>query len=855
VIRWLDGACTSFGSSTPYAPLAQVLGSWQRVDTESRRPEDLLPLDQRDARAALAVLAGEPGPGDEATFSELSPAGRQLATVEGLRSFFHAVVAATPVVVVVDDLHWCDASTLQALEQLLPLAGSEPLAFAITTRPDPSSTSAALVRATRAGDGAVRIELDALPTGSDRELVAALVGAGTLPPALLEHLLEVGGGNPFFLGELVRSLIENGTLVRSNGGWTVAADARPDLPSTVDRVLLARIDRLPDEERDVLTAASLLGRRFSSETLATLLGRDPAEALGRLADADLVRPEPPDHAFAHALVQETAYATILRKRRRELHARAAAAIESQPGAEDRAAVLGRHHAGAGSGEEALRWFLVAADGAEGVSALLEAIENLDEALSIAGLAADVVAVLRLRRGRLRGRTGDHRGARTDLDEALREALDRGDRALEMRCRDEIGFLVAGSADYRESVEHLERALAIADELGDAEGRVSALSRLTITWANRLQLDRAQRTGELALDAASATGDDLLRATALDALKPVALMLGRLDDVERYGDELRPLYRRRNDRWLQQFVDLETAFVSIARCRFEEARDRLDRSLAANRELHDDGNEPLHLGTFSHYHRCRGDLDAAVEIGRRAFLLARERSHQEWTAFAASELGGTFLQLGAREEAIEVLHAGVEAAERSGADLHASRCVGLLARALARSAPGDDSARVLRSAEGKLQRVSVPVGEALLFAWDGSVGIAAGQLAGSEPKRAVETIDPIVEACVARSWPEAVVDASLVRSAALAALEDHDGALGAALLARGWAERHALVLYGWRAAAAVAAAAHVDRREAGRAADRARVSSDALLRTVTSGSVRTQLQAEVERVLNGGTAWA
>jgi tetratricopeptide (TPR) repeat protein len=854
-VLWLEGACTSFGSSTPYAPLAQVLGSWQRAETEGRRPEDLLPSDYQDARAALALLAGKPGPDDEATFAELSPAGRQLATVEGLRSFFGAVAAASRVAVVVEDLHWCDPSSIQALEQLLPLAASEPLAFAFTTRPDPGTpAAAALGRAARAGDGVVRIELDALPPGSDRELVAALVGAETLPPALLEHLLEVGGGNPFFLGELVRSLIEKSTLVLSNGGWTVAADARPELPSTVDRVLLARIDRLPDEDRDVLTAASLLGRRFSSETLATLLERDPAEALERLADADLVRPEPPDHAFAHALVQETAYATILRKRRRELHARAAAAIEAQPGAEDRAAVLGRHHAGADNGEEALRWFLVAADRAEGVSALLEAIDDLDEALSVAGPGTDVSAEILLRRGRLRGRTGDHRGARTDLDRALREALDRGDRSLEMRCRDEIGFLVAGSADYRESVEHLERALAIADQLEDADGRVSALSRLTITWANRLQLDRAQRTGELALDAASAAGDELLRATALDALKPVALMLGRIDDVEHYGDELRPLYARRNDRWLQQFVDLETAFASIARCRFEEARGRLDRSLAANRELHDDGNEPLHLGTFSHYHRCRGDLDTAVEIGRRAFLLARERGHLEWTAFAASSLGGTLLQLGAREEAVDVLRTGVEAAERSGADLHALRCVGLLARALARTAPGDDGGRVLRSAEGKLQAVSVPVGEALLFGWDGSVGVAAGQLAGSEPKRAVETIEPVVEVCIARLWPEAVVDASLVRSGALAALDDREGALGAALVAEEWAERHALPLYAWRAAAAVATL-HLDRREAERAAQRARAASGALLGTVTSDNVGKQLEDEIERVLTGGTAWA
>ena len=165
-IRWLEGACTSFGSSTPYAPLAQVLGSWQLVDTESRRAADLLLSDDQDARAALAVLAGEPGPDHEATFAELSPAGRQLATVEGLRSFLRAVAAGSPVVVAVEDLHWCDPSSLQTLERLLPLAASEPLTFAVTTRPDPgSSVAAALRRAARADDGVVRIELDALPAG------------------------------------------------------------------------------------------------------------------------------------------------------------------------------------------------------------------------------------------------------------------------------------------------------------------------------------------------------------------------------------------------------------------------------------------------------------------------------------------------------------------------------------------------------------------------------------------------------------------------------------------------------------------------------------------------------------------
>jgi class 3 adenylate cyclase/tetratricopeptide (TPR) repeat protein len=852
--RWLEAACTSFGSSSPYAPVAQVLTSWLRMGDGSRRPEDLVPVERRDARAAIAVLGRDVASDERAIFDELSPEGRQLATVEGLDAFLRSVAAGSPTVVVVEDLHWCDPSSLHALERLLALASTDPIAFVLTTRVDHGSLAAEMLdRASRSDDRVQRIYLDALPAGSDRRLVGALVGEGALPPALLESVLEVGAGNPFFLGELVRSLIDTGTLVPSDGGWRVGAEARPELPSTVDRVLLARIDRLPNEDRDVLTAASVLGRRFSPEVLATLLGTDPAAALARLTDLDLVRPEPPDHAFAHALVQETAYATLLRKRRRELHARAAVAIETQGDAEGAAALLGRHHAGAGNAEEALRWFIRAADRAEAVSALLEAIEDLDAALGVAGPDDEAIPELRVRRGRLRGRTGDHRGARADLEEALRLATARSDRALEMRCRDEIGFLVAGSADYRESVEHLERALAIADELGDAAGRVSALSRLTITWANRLQLDRAERSGELALEVALATGDERLVASALDARKPVALMLGRLDEVERYGEQLRPLYARRNDRWLEQFVDLETAFASLARWRFGEARERLERSLATNRELHDDGNEPLHLATFSHLHRCRGDVDAAVETGRRALALARERDHLEWTAFAASQLGAILLQVGARGDAIDVLRAGVDAAERSGADLHGLRCIGSLARALARE--NDQLAgSILRSADAKLRLVGLPPGEVLLFAWDASVGVAAASI-DPDPKRALETIDPIVEQCAARGWPEAVVDASLVRAAALTVLEDRDGALSAAHLADAWCERYGVRIYAWRTAAALAATLP-DRDGAERAVERARASADALLASIDDASLRNHLSGEVDRVLmRGGTAWA
>jgi hypothetical protein len=370
----------------------------------------------------------------------------------------------------------------------------------------------------------------------------------------------------------------------------------------------------------------------------------------------------------------------------------------------------------------------------------------------------------------------------------------------------------------------------------------------------MQLDRAERSGELALDLASATGDDGLVATALDALKQVALQLGRLDDRERYGERLRPLLERRNDRWLQQFLDLEAGFAALFRSRPDEARERLERSLATNRELHDDGNEPLHIMAFSQYYRCRGDVDAAVETGRRAYDLAGERGHPEWTAMSASLLAVTLIQVAARDEAIHTLRAGADAAERSGADVHSLRCLGLLARALSRASP-DEASATMTAAETMLQRVSLPPGEALLFAWEASVGIGAARLEAADPQGALDVIDPIVEICVARGWPEAVVDASLVGTAALTALDDRRGARDVAHQADEWCGRFGLPLYDWRAAAAVAATA-TDRSERERAGGRARASADALLASIGEASLRNSLSAEIERVLvGGGSAWA
>ena len=387
---------------------------------------------------------------------------------------------------------------------------------------------------------------------------------------------------------------------------------RPARGGPADRRSRAPLEDRPAARRGPRRPDGGLGPRAEvrAGTLAVTLELDPSAALARLAHADLIRPDRPTSR------SHTSSCRRPRTGRCSGGGGAGSTLVPPPRsrrsrARERAAIMGRHHAGAGNSEEALRWFRIAAGRAEEVSALLEAIEDLDEAIRIgspkrwrscdcggAAFAGGPVTI----------------GAPAPIWTSRCAPRSNGATGRS-RCGATTSRLPRrGRCGLPRSVEHLERALALADELGDAAGRVSALAA-----HDHVGEPRTARPGERIRGARAGDGVGHRRRTSARRRAGRAqarrVAPGPNLDVERYGDELRRMYARRNDRWLEQFVDLETAYASIAGCRFDEARRRLERGLTTNRELHDDGNEPLFVGTFCPYYRCRGELDEAV--GSRA----------------------------------------------------------------------------------------------------------------------------------------------------------------------------------------------------------------------------------------------
>ena len=406
---WLEGRCVSYGESMPYWPFRDLLRSWLglRVDEPALRVRVALQREVRrlfeeragEHRPYLAALLGLPlEPEDQARVAELSPEAMQYRTFEVVRGLVARLAAHGPVAIALEDVHWADATSLQLLERLLGDTEDLPLLLCVTSRPEPSHPSWR-VKETAGRELPHRtheLVLTALGADAGRTLLVELVGPGILPAALEQQILDRADGNPFFLGELVRSLVDAGALHQEDSGWRFDHEVPIEVPPTVEKVILARIDRLEPAAHDTLMAAAIIGRRFGLPLLTAVAADDVAvrPLLVELQRADLVREErrwpDPEYRFKHALIQETAYRTLVSAERERLHRRAAAWLESRhtDTEDDVSALLAHHYLGAADPDNAARFLVRAGDRARQDYALDEAITHYRALLSILELRGE-----------------------------------------------------------------------------------------------------------------------------------------------------------------------------------------------------------------------------------------------------------------------------------------------------------------------------------------------------------------------------------------------------------------------------------------------------------------------------------
>jgi transcriptional regulator with AAA-type ATPase domain/tetratricopeptide (TPR) repeat protein len=485
----LEAGAVPYGKTTPYLPVIDLLKAYCGIgDRDDQRAicgkvtGKLLSLDPAFEVALPAFLTLLDLPVDDRAWQALDPAGRRQRTLDALKRLLLRESQVQPLALVFEDLQWVDGGTQTLFEILVESLPGAHLLLLVSHRPEYAQDWGRQTSCTQ-------LRIDPLPRASAEGLLEVLLGTDPRLGPLKQLLIERTEGNPLFVEESVRALVETGALTGARGDYQLARELPAiHVPGTVQAILTARIDRLPPEEKRFLEIAAVIGKDFPLTLLQAVADENEEtlhRALGHLQTAEFLYETRlfPDleYTFKHALTHEVAYGSVLHRRRRDLHARIAETIERLYG--DR---LGEqierlaHHALCGEvWEKAVPYLRQAGLKAATRSALREAQVWFDQALGV--LAALPVS---------------------------RSTLEQG---FEIRL--ELGAVLVQLGEGRRRLEHAREAETLAERLNDDRRRGRAYLALCNAHALLGELDEALVAGARALEIAGRLGDLRFRILA------------------------------------------------------------------------------------------------------------------------------------------------------------------------------------------------------------------------------------------------------------------------------------------------------------------------------------------------------
>lgn len=405
---WVEGHSVSYGHGLPYHLLANLLRSLAGIPIAATEPEARLALfnfttqllgeDYHEVYLFLAnLLSLQLDASERERITMLDPQALQSQYLIALRRLLAAQATIRPVILILEDLHWADPSSTELLNRLLAVITQSPILICVVSRPDQDSPGWRLVAALRQTlAGTLKeINLNPLNEQDSQELVSNLLEIAALPPHVRSLILQKSEGNPFFVEEVIRMLIDRGAIRKKDETWVASAEVGTlKIPDNLQGLLLARIDRLPNDVKRTLRIAAVIGRQFSVRLLSEVVKTEGMEWIpGHMVTLEAnnhirlaqVGPEV-EYSFRHTLTREAAYTSLLKNDRRHLHMVVGEAIERlyPDRLHDFASLLGSHFLEASDDQRALKYFTIAADKALNRYASQEAENHYHTALKLTG---------------------------------------------------------------------------------------------------------------------------------------------------------------------------------------------------------------------------------------------------------------------------------------------------------------------------------------------------------------------------------------------------------------------------------------------------------------------------------------
>ena len=667
--------CVSYSNATPYLPLAEALrrladfGASDSFD-ETRAKLDALAasnglIDQR-LLGALRHLLGLATPDEEVT--KVSAEVRQSRTFESLRALFFALSKSAPLLLIVEDLHWSDRATEALLATLVADLGDSCILFLSTHRPEHRVPWLGL-------PGVLQLALSSLSRSESQQLLARLLGDRAADASLCEAMAARAQGNPLFMEELARS------------DEPAAAE---DLPQTVQSLLMARIDALPKKLRRALQTASVLGREFRRKVFQAVLEETDliGDSILEMEHLQLIQERLERNesvlAFRHALIQDAAYGTLVRARRRELHVSAAQAIERLSTGDklEMAAVLSYHYIGAELPLQAIGFLLTLADSAMAAYALADAEATLRKAAMLADLVEERSNSLeqryrvKLRLAQVLYMQGHFQESIDLLEADLPAFLACQSPAFSAPCLFWLGHMYVRRARYEDAEVVSLAAIDQATAVDDPATSGKALGVLCLRGCLRGDSREAEAAGRRSIHLLEAKGESYWVAMSRFYLGMLHVQTGEWQEASCEGALVIEKGRTLGDPRLQSYglflrswaladagdasavTEAESAvamapdptsrtytsgFLAYAHLRagnLHEAKSRLEEAVAAIEQIGFRPFESLFLAYLAEAQRLLGDFAAARNSAERAVKVAESWSYPLGEAWARRALGRT-----------------------------------------------------------------------------------------------------------------------------------------------------------------------------------------------------------------------
>jgi tetratricopeptide (TPR) repeat protein len=640
--------CSPHHANSPLHPFITQLeraAGFEPGDRAGRkldRLEALLEPTSRNMPRDVALIAELLGvPADERYPAlAVSPQQKREMTLTVLLDLFDGAAAQGPALVVFEDAHWIDPTSLDLLDRIVARAANLPVLLVATVRPE--------LQPTWVGQPHVSmLPLSRLGRRDSAGIIAGVTKGKELPDTVVEQVLAHTDGVPLFIEELMSTLLESGLLREKADRYVLDGPLPPlAIPTTLQASLVARLDRL-GPVKDVAQIGAAIGREFSHELIAAasaLAPTDLDEALERLTASGLIsrRGTPPDatYSFKHALVQDAAYGMMLKSRRRPLHAsiaevlveRFATLAESQP------EVVAHHCTEAGLASDAVGYWRRAGQLAHARWANREAVKFFEQALHVL--------------------------------EVLPESRETLEQAIDLRFAMKTSLVPLG--EFERILDYLRQAEAPTRALGDRR----RLGQLSVHMCHTLGLSGDLREaiafGETAEAVAESLGDIPLQVTGSLYLGAACLWTG---DYRRAEDLFLKVLRLVDGELSRERFGLTGIPAAIARAyltwicadqgKFEEGIVYAQEAIHLSEALDDPYNLTTVLWYLAYLQACRGELDHAVGLLERALAVAREWNQTYVSVLLTGSLGHVYALLGQTAEGIPLLERGLSALEAMG----------------------------------------------------------------------------------------------------------------------------------------------------------------------------------------------